>query len=68
MSFTVEHKADPKPIAELPDQQVALVTIKTRQGTGQMMAIKIEGQLLAYHGGAPIEYEALGWVPMNESA
>ena len=68
MSFTLDHKAELKPISELGDQQVALITIKTKQGTGQMMAIKIEGRLLAYHGGYPVEYETLGWIPMNESA
>lgn len=55
------------PLSDLPDQQVALVRIRTDRGIGQIMAIKIEGNLLAYFGGSPVTYEALDWVPMNEA-
>ena len=65
MAFIVDHSTM-RSMADLPDQQVALVKIQDGQDIGWAMTIKIEGQLLWYYGGNPFTDEPLGWLAIHE--
>jgi hypothetical protein len=53
-------------MADLPDQQMALVKIQDGADVGWAMTIKIDGQLLWYYGGNPFNEEPLGWLAIHE--
>lgn len=65
MTFILDHKTLRDP-ADLGDQQPALAVIKTPQGEAQIMVIKIDGQMVHYHGGKPVENFVTGWYALNE--
>jgi len=66
MAFIIDHSSY-RPMAEMPDNQIALVKISQDDyAEGWAMAIRIDGQLLWYYGGAPFNEEPQGWLAIHE--
>ena len=64
--MALDHKVNPRPIEELPDGQIALATVNTPAGSGQIMVLRVNGVLVDYHGGRAVEYPVLDWRPITE--